>query len=230
MRIDVTFTAEELEVVDLSRQRVLVIDVIRSTTTMLVAFHHGCSFVIPALTPEEAMEKAQAFPPGQVLLCGSRDGQRLPGFELGNSPQEYTRERVKGKGLILTTSNGTRALLAARRAEAVAIASLLNVSAASAWAVGPYPGELRRVDRDLTLACSGCEGRFAAEDAVCAGLIVEKVESLVRGNLVKGDGAHAAEILGRHTQMDLLQMLRRSRWGAELEQRGWLEDLRPRPR
>src|SRR5262245_53129124 len=100
----------------------VVIDVLRATTTIIHALAAGCSAVIPAAEVEEARERAGRMLAGKVLLGGERDGRPLPGFDRGNSPLEYTPAACRGTTLVLTTTNGTRALLRAAEAERVLVA------------------------------------------------------------------------------------------------------------
>ncbi|HEU5322572.1 MAG TPA: 2-phosphosulfolactate phosphatase, partial [Methylomirabilota bacterium] len=144
---------------------VLVVDVLRASTTILTALANGCAGVVPVADAEEARRRAAAEP--GALVAGERRGEPLAGFDLGNSPLEFTAERVGGRTVIFTTSNGTRALLRARDAPAVGVAALVNVSAAAAWA--------RAEGRDVLVLCAGERGARSLEDLVCAGLLVERV-------------------------------------------------------
>src|SRR5262245_40353555 len=95
----------------------VVIDVLRATTTMVHALAAGCSRILPCATVEEARCLADSLPAGKTLLAGERDGRPLPGFDLGNSPREFTPQRCRDQTLVMTTSNGTKALLHAALAE-----------------------------------------------------------------------------------------------------------------
>src|SRR5262249_26176709 len=108
----------------------VVIDVLRATTTMVHALAAGCSAVWPCAEIEEAQALAAALRPGRVLLAGERDGRPIPGFDLGNSPREFTPAVCRGAAVVLTTTNGTRALLRAAEAERAVAAALVNFSAA----------------------------------------------------------------------------------------------------
>src|SRR5262245_64780329 len=132
---------------------------------MVTALAHGCAGIVPVATPEEARVR-MAQRPG-ALVAGERRGEPLEGFDLGNSPLEFTRERVGGRMVIMTTSNGTRALLAARGAVAIAVAAFVNLAAAATWALGGR--------RDVLLLCSGERGAGLLAGAVGAGVIVVPV-------------------------------------------------------
>ena len=115
MKIDLAFTPFELEKKELEGKAVVVIDSLRATSTMLTAFENGCAGFIPVATIEEARELAANLKDPNILLGGERGARALEGFQVGNSPRDYSPEKVRGKVVIMTTTNGTRALVAARR-------------------------------------------------------------------------------------------------------------------
>lgn len=216
MRVHVALTPGELAGAGLHPQSAVVIDVFRAATTMATALFHGCRSIIPVLTPEEARERARAFRPGEILLGGERGGEPIAGFDLGNSPLEYTAGRVAGKSVILTTSNGTGALIAAAEAGATAVGALVNVQAVARWAT--------RQGRDLTLLCAGEAGGVSLEDTVCAGLIVEEIAA---GGvpLDLTDAAVVSRAVARHYRDRLEHLPRDSTWGRHLARAGGEKDL-----
>src|SRR3972149_1402682 len=113
MEVDIQLVPSPPDPGTLLDQTVAVIDVLRATSVMVHAMSQGALEIIPAATIEEGLQIAKAFPRSSILLGGERESKNIPGFDLGNSPKEYTAERVKGKKLILTTTNGTRAFHAA---------------------------------------------------------------------------------------------------------------------
>ena len=167
MRVDVVRTPKALPGA-LTGSTALVIDVLRASTTMVTALANGCVAIIPVGEPEDARARL-ADEPG-ALVAGERGGEPLSWFDMGNSPLEFTTERVGGRTIVFTTSNGTRTLLAVRAAAAVGVAGFVNLSAAAAWAV--------QGGRDLVLACAGELGADSLEDYVCAGLLAERVTAL----------------------------------------------------
>ncbi|MGH7311943.1 MAG: 2-phosphosulfolactate phosphatase, partial [Candidatus Rokuibacteriota bacterium] len=167
MRVDVVPTAEALPAARVQARTVLVVDVLRASTTMIAALANGCAGVVPAPDADTARRLAGGLARGTCLLAGERRGEPIPGFDLGNSPLEFVAERVAGKTIVLSTSNGTRALLAARGAAAIGVAALVNLWAAAGWAVAG--------GRDVTVACAGERGRVSLEDLVAAGLLVERM-------------------------------------------------------
>jgi 2-phosphosulfolactate phosphatase len=181
----------------------VVVDVIRATSSIVSAFEHGCRSVLPAESADEARSLAASHP--GALLCGEREGRRIEGFALGNSPREFTREAVAGKALILATSNGTRTLRAVSPGRTVAIGALMNRRAVAEW--------LQRRGDDALLICSGYEGIFSLEDAVCAGGIAEHAAA---SGAALGDGAEACRILWHRHAGDLRGLLRGTAWGQHI--------------
>ncbi len=165
-RIEVFLSAREVQPAELEERTVAVLDVIRATTVMVEALANGARAVIPVGSAEEAIKLAQGLGRDEALLCGERRGLKIEGFDLGNSPAEFTRTVVEGKRLIMSTTNGTQAFLAAEGAERTVVASLLNLSAA-ARAVAEV--------EDLAVVCAGKEGRLSLDDAVAAGLLLRRL-------------------------------------------------------
>jgi 2-phosphosulfolactate phosphatase len=147
----------------LSAASCVVIDVIRATSTIVAALANGARKVQPVASVDEAFAlKEQNL---KSLLAGERGGQALPGFNLGNSPEDFTAERVKGQHIILTTTNGTQALTACVGARFVFTASLLNLEAVAA--------RLREIGPPWIIVCAGCNGEFGVDDAIVAGALAE---------------------------------------------------------
>ena len=145
----------------------VVIDVLRASTTIVTALAHGAARVRPVLTVEEA--RALAAGAG-VLLGGERGGLKIDGFDLGNSPREYSRDRVGGRSIVITTTNGTAALHACAGAAEVLIGAIVNRSAvaAAAQALAMEHGGC-----DIHLVCAGTEGAVTEEDLLAAGAILD---------------------------------------------------------
>jgi 2-phosphosulfolactate phosphatase len=145
---------------------VVVIDVLRATSTIVTALEHGAAGIVPVREADEAIVVMRRLGRERSLLCGERDSRLIAGFDLDNSPASYTRERVAGKTLILTTTNGTRALLDAARGNSVVYcAALLNRAA--------IVERLVAAEGDVLLMCAGNEGALSFEDTLCAGAIVD---------------------------------------------------------
>jgi 2-phosphosulfolactate phosphatase len=152
---------------DLSECVCVVFDVLRATSTILTALANGASRIYPAVSVEEAREwRCSRFP--EAALCGERKGVRVPGFDFGNSPPEFTRAAVSGRTLIMTTTNGTIALRSCAGAREVHAGALLNVGAMAASARASAPPT-------LLLVCAGTGGRFAVEDGFAAGALISRL-------------------------------------------------------
>lgn len=186
MKIDVRFSVEALSDADLSGATVLVVDVIRATSCMVQALASGARGIYPTSSTDEAVKLLQSIGREDTLLCGERRGGKIEGYDLGNSPSEFTPEVVKGKRLIMNTTNGTRTFVAAEPADRVLAAAFLNLGAVSVAVAG--------VER-LVVACAGRSGAFALEDALCAGHLIRRLRAAGTDPLELGDGARAAEAL-----------------------------------
>jgi len=214
VRVDVAVTPDGLDRAAVAASTVLVIDVLRASTCIVTALANGCAAIVPVATPEEA--RARVASRAGALVAGERRGEPLEGFDLGNSPLEFTRERIGGRTVIMTTSNGTRALLAARGAAAVGVAAFVNLAAAAAWALS--------ATRDVLLLCAGERGARSLEDHVCAGLLVERL--LTSNPCVRPTpAAEEAAALARPYGKDVGRLARDSSWARHLDSRGRAADL-----
>ncbi len=214
MHLDVLFLPGELGARPRPEPAAVVIDVIRATTTIVTAFRCGVRAVFPVASVEEARQ-AQLAARG-ALLAGERGGQRLSGFDLGNSPREFTTEVVEGRDVVLTTSNGTKTLRAVAEGRAVAIGAFLNRSAVGRWLLGR--------SEDALIVCSGYEGIFSLEDAVCAGAVVDRMVGQGE-SLTVGDGARACQVLWARYGSDVPGLLRTTGWGRHIVGIGLGADL-----
>jgi 2-phosphosulfolactate phosphatase len=187
MRLDVAFTPLGLQPAEVQGRTVFVIDILRAATTICAAMHHGARAVLPVADTDEALRLAQTLDSDDVRLAGERQCKPIPGFALGNSPREMTPEAVRGRTIILTTTNGTRALLAMGGAQAVFPMAAANLEVAGRRAL-----EAWERDRDLLIVCAGREGQFALDDAYCAGRLVLAALGGRKRRRGLNDGARAA--------------------------------------
>ena len=194
----------------------VVIDVLRATSAMITALHHGCKEIIPVVSIEDAGVKRKEMDAFSPLLCGEREGKRIPGFDLGNSPLEYTKESVAGRTLIWTTTNGTKALHAATGADNILVAALLNVNATAQAALD--------TGKPVVIICAGTHGEPTLEDTVCAGLIVGQMQAL--DDRVEAD-EHCRQVIGiaGQWQSDIKSMFLASKHGKYLQSIGFAKDL-----
>jgi 2-phosphosulfolactate phosphatase len=193
----------------------VVIDVLRATTTIVHALAAGCTAVVPCAEVEEARALADGLLAGKALLGGERGGRPLPGFDLGNSPREYTSAVCGGTTLILTTTNGTRALLRAAEAERVLVAGFVNYSAVCE--------QLRQEARPIHIVCAGSEGEVTLEDTLLAGALVDFLCEAGAAR-VNDAGRLAWDCFENHGRV-LLGALEVSRGGTQLRQLGYDDDI-----
>ncbi len=157
-------TADAIKPDVLHGKTAVVIDVLRATSVIVTALQNGARQIRPVAEVEDAR---QLWSPA-TLLGGERNAEKLEGFDFGNSPLEYTSERVKGKEIILTTTNGTRALSRCNLADRVIIGSFLNSKAVCGCLMG--------LEQPVVLICAGTNGEFSLDDFLCAGLIAGTIE------------------------------------------------------
>lgn len=201
-----------------TRSAAIVIDTLRFTSTACIALEAGASAVEVLSDIEAARQSALSAKPAK-LLCGERFCQKIPGFDLGNSPLEYTSQLVDQRELIFSTTNGTFAVEAAQSAAAVALGSLLNCTAVAQWAQ-------RQTVSDLWLVCAGTDGRVAAEDVLTAGAIAAALQSIETVELFN-DSAHLAWAAWKQISQakGVLDQLQLAQGGKNLIETGFAADV-----
>ena len=167
MKIEVVATAGQATENLTKGKTVVVIDVLRATSVITTALYHGAEAVWPVASIEEAHRLYDSFTRGTALRGGERQGLIIPGFELGNSPLSYTSETIAAKNIILTTSNGTHAIRNSAAAQALFVVSFLNL---------PFAARQLQNATELIIVCSGTNGRFSADDGLCAGMLILELE------------------------------------------------------
>jgi 2-phosphosulfolactate phosphatase len=215
MTIDVYFSPAVVDEASVEGRTAVVIDVIRATSTLVEALANGARAIFPTVSTEEAVKLASSLGREDTLLCGERKGLKVEGFDLGNSPAEFTPDVVTGKQLVMTTTNGTRAFVAAEGADRILAASFLNLSAVS---------EALEEDSDLVIVCSGRENRFALDDALCAGLLVRNALEKSTNGCKLNDAARVAADLAEKYTVDA-DFLRSTAAGNALVEVGLESDL-----
>jgi len=220
MRIDIVFTPAGLSPGEVQGRAVFVIDILRATTTMCAALSHGAKAILPVGSTEEALRLAQTIGSTDVLLAGEKDCVRIPGFNLGNSPLEMTEGAVRGKTIILTTSNGTKALLACQGASSVYPTAAVNLSAAAEKA-----REALETDQHILIVCAGRGGAFSLDDAYCAGRLTMSVLGDRRPRRGLNDAGIACLDLVRRYREHWGRPLAYSRAGRELIKLGFRADV-----
>lgn len=219
MRVDVFFGPHEISAADVANRVVAVVDVLRASTTIAVALANGARAVIPLPSSEEVISRAKSLDSGAAKLAGERKMQGIPGFDLGNSPLEFTRATVDGKTILMSTTNGTGAVLAVQGARDVAIASYVNFSAVLSMLRAALRG-----GTDVAILCAGHERHFALEDSACAGLFVRHIiEKHTTAEI--NDAAQAAMFIDRRFGANLKRLFRASAHGSALAEAGFADDL-----
>jgi 2-phosphosulfolactate phosphatase len=196
---------------------VVVIDVLRATSSIVTALDNGAAGVVPVREPEEAIAVMRRLGRERSLLCGERESRLIAGFDLDNSPASFKRERVEGKTLVLTTTNGTRALVEAARGNAVVYcAALLNR--------GAIVERIAAAEGDALLLCAGSEGALSFEDTLCAGAIVD---ALVNRNkrLFITDAARAAATVFAANAKRLTTAIASGSHAVALIEKGFASDV-----
>src|SRR4030042_4425302 len=253
MHIDIQFVPSPPKPNLLSKRAAVVIDVLRATSVMVQAMSQGALEIMPVATVEEAFQTAKTFPQSSLILGGERGSKKIPGFDLGNSPREYVAERVKGKKLILTTTNGTKAFHVVSSGREILVGSFFNIEVTAQRCL--------ELNRDLLIFPSGNEGKFSLEDTICGGMLIElimkkggkridtfdgaKPRFLNRGKKRRSvstlsiprasdrgvewvdlsDASRCAQILYKKFKDNLSEALHLSHHGKKLINRGFEEDL-----
>lgn len=165
MKINLFPRVEDINIGEISGTNAIVIDMLRATSVITTALYNGAREAIPVLTIDEAFKMKDREK--DVVLGGERKGIKIEGFDAGNSPLEFTPDFIGGKTLVITTSNGTRAINGCRNAKNIFIGSMLN---------GPAAADKAASDSvDISIACAGTQGKFSLDDFICAGYIIDEI-------------------------------------------------------
>lgn len=217
MNAGLYFASDHIDEYSLRDRTVVVIDVLRAGSTIATALANGAKEIIPVNTVERAVKLSGSLFGDHILRGGERLGKSIEGFDLGNSPLEYTGERVQGKAIIYSTTNGSRAIEKARYAKSVVIGGFVNLSS--------LLGFLRNSAGDFVILCSGNSGKFSMEDSVCGGMLLNELGK-DSGELVLSDAALAARALYKDFGRSIPKMVRSSEHGTYLASIGFTDDLK----
>ncbi|HHZ13502.1 MAG: 2-phosphosulfolactate phosphatase [Caldicoprobacterales bacterium] len=168
MKITVYPTSDYVEDRDIKDKIVVVIDVLRATSTIITALYNGCKEIIPTADIEDAVNISKNYEKDTFILGGERNAVKIEGFHLSNSPREYSRERVENKTVLITTTNGTKAITRALDAKEVVLASFINISAVYEY--------IAAAGSDISIICAGTMGKFSADDILVAGALIKGLE------------------------------------------------------
>ena len=139
----------------------------RATSVIVTALNNGCKEVIPFLTIEETFEKAEELKRENCILGGERKAVKIDGFDVSNSPLEYTKELVGGKSVLMTTTNGTKTLTRSLSAKKIFIAAMINAKAVAE--------KLLEINEDVVIINAGTNGNFSMDDFICSGYIIDEM-------------------------------------------------------
>lgn len=217
MRVDLFVTPQEIPLNFTKDRRVVVVDVLRTSTNLAYALHCGVEQIIPVESVESAKLLQATLDPESSLLAGEQDGEKLPGFDLGNSPSEFQTPEVAGKTILYWSNAG--APLLSRQQESL---EKLLLAFVNMRAVVDY---LRaKADPELTIVCAGQNGRFSMEDTVCGGMLIDQLGA--DGSEAElNDAARAAWILYLAHRKEIANVIRDSSQGVFLRERGMESDL-----
>jgi 2-phosphosulfolactate phosphatase len=221
MNIDVLWTPSEIEQVQIQDRTVVVIDVLRSGTTIATAIQNGAKAVVPADSTEKAIRIAQSIGRENVILCGEQGGEQIEGFDFGNSPADFTPPVVGDRTLVMSTTNGTHTIAQLSAAGVVYVGALVNLTALGS--------RLSESSSDPLVICAGRRGRVSVEDALCAGLLVNAViENTRQAKLPEPellDGAAAAHALAMELSPVDAHLLGNTAGGRSLASIGQSSDI-----
>ncbi|MDN3583494.1 2-phosphosulfolactate phosphatase [Mucilaginibacter flavus] len=210
--LHVCLTPALLPLFNVEKYIVVVIDIFRATSSICYGIENGAEAIIPVSQVEECAayrEKGLDY-----LLAAERDGKVVEGFDFGNSPFSYTIEKVAGKTVVLTTTNGTHALHLSRAAKKIAIGSFLNLTALSNW--------LKTQNENILLVCAGWKNNFNLEDTLFAGAVVDQLKS---SGFELDDAAIAAYDLFQVGKHDINGYLKKTSHGERLKKLGIEKDI-----
>lgn len=162
-RVSVCLTPSMVDLFKVEDSIAVVIDVLRATSSMCVAFDHGVEKIVPV----ESIEECLSYREKGYLVAGERNGEMVEGFDFGNSPFSYRDKSLKGRSIAMTTTNGTQAIHAVSKAKKVVVGSFANISVLTEW--------LGKQDENILILCSGWKNRINLEDTIFAGALVKRL-------------------------------------------------------
>lgn len=216
MKIEVIFLVNEKMEDHFFQKNIVVVDLLRATSTIITALANGAKSIIPTSNVEEAVKIAKNFEKSTFLLCGEKNTKIIEGFDLGNSPLDFTEEKVKDKKIILFTTNGTKVFSLLKHSHNVLVYSTLNLTAVSKKMV--------EIGGQWIIICSGRNGFYDESDSIAAGLLISKLkENEVEVQL--NDAGRTSFILFEKFKDDLKNFLKSTDHGKILIENGFEADI-----
>jgi len=209
--LEVCLTPALLHLHDFSNSIVVVIDIFRATSSICYGIENGAESIIPVAT----IEACESYRNSDYLLAAERNGEVVDGFDFGNSPFSYTEDKVSGKTIVLTTTNGTHAINMSRGAHKIVIGSFLNLASLCDW--------LKKQPNDILLLCSGWKDKVNLEDTLFAGGVVHYLRE---DNYALDDAGIASEDLYIMAKDDLNTYLKKTSHSERLKKLGIEEDIK----
>ncbi len=209
-RIAVCLSPELIHLHELEGKIIVVLDVLRATSCIVTGLAHN----VASITPVANLEKCRSMKQQGYYIAGERDGHKVEGFDIGNSPFDYMEESLKGQKIAMTTTNGTLAIEKSKEAEDIIIGSFLNIQSVVSF--------LKNHQNDALLVCSGWRGHISLEDSICAGSIVEYLKDDFQTD---GDTSIAAKALIKAADGDLISFLSNSSHVQRLQNLNIKEDI-----
>lgn len=211
-KIEVCLTPALLDLYAIENSIVVVIDILRATSSITYGIENGAEAIIPVMNVEDCLNYADKG----YLLAAERNGEVVAGYDFGNSPFSYTAERVAGKTIVLTTTNGTKAMhLAQERAHQIIVGSFLNLTSVCDY--------LKKQNKDVLLLCAGWKDNFNLEDTLFAGAVVERLQNEFT---VGDDSSVAALDMYQLAKGDLREYLKKSSHNHRLVKLNIEEDVK----
>jgi 2-phosphosulfolactate phosphatase len=196
---------------DYAEKNVIVIDIIRATSTITAALHHGVKRMITV----ETVEEAESYLAKGYLVAGERDGYKIPHFQFGNSPYEFMGEEVRGKEIIHTTTNGTRCVLMSKGAHNIVAGSFLNLESIVEW--------IKAENRDTILFCAGWKDHYNMEDALYAGSVVRALSDHYQ---ILDDATLSTKMMYRYIRANMLRSVKQAQHFKRLSKLGIEKDIK----
>jgi 2-phosphosulfolactate phosphatase len=218
IQLHVHVTPHQVDELALRDATVVAVDVLRAGTTVITALANEAREVIPTSTVEVAARISGNLAGSVTLLSGERNGKIIEGFHLGNSPAEFTVERVRGKSIVFSSTNGSPLFLKAKYAREMAVCGFVNISAVVSF--------LKKHSGDAHILCAGNGGGFCMEDAVCAGMLIHLLGEDGVVELGLDDAGMAALLLYKAAAKNLAGMVRKTAAGRYLGSIGFGEDVK----
>lgn len=217
MKINTLLTPLSVDDLFFTKKNVVVIDVLRASTTIVTALSNGAKEIIPVGSVEFAMKISGDSFKGHTLLGGERNTKKIEGFALGNSPLEYVKDIVNGKSIVLFTTNGSKSIVKAKYASNLFVMAFLNINAVAK--------RLLEMNENFQIVCSGNNGKFSYEDSACAGLLI----SIILNNNKEtelDDSSKISKMIFEKHKKNLKKFLSETEHGIRLLDAGFEEDIK----